>query len=157
MRDLIKLYAPYIGRTLNKRELDEARKVLECEGFSRTLGIVYDEISPDRVVAHLDVGPQFCQPMGIVHGGIYASLVEDVGSLAAWWWLGGRKLAVGSSNDTDFLRPVTEGHLTATATPLHRGRTQQIWIVDIVRDDGKQAAQGKLHLANLSLDSLPDR
>ena len=61
------------------------------------------------------------------------------------------------SNDTDFLRPVTEGRLTATATPLHRGRTQQIWIVDIVRDDGKQAAQGKLHLANLSLDSLPDR
>ena len=67
MRDLIKLYAPYIGRTLNKRELDEARKVLECEGFSRTLDIVYDEVSPDRVVAHLDVGPQFCQPMGIVH------------------------------------------------------------------------------------------
>ena len=46
MRDLIKLYAPYIGRTLNKRELDEARKVLECEGFSRTLGIVYDRFHP---------------------------------------------------------------------------------------------------------------
>lgn len=88
MRDIINLYSPYIGRTLTASELEEMRGVLAGEDFSHTLGIVYDEISPDKVVAHLDVSPQLCQPMGIVHGGIYTSLVEDVASLAAWWWLG---------------------------------------------------------------------
>lgn len=156
MRDVIALYAPYVGRTLDGEELDQAREILAGNGFSHTLGIVYDEVSPDKVVAHLDVRPELCQPMGIVHGGIYTSLVEDVASLAAWWWLGGRGLAVGSSNSTDFLRPVTEGRLTATATPLHRGRTQQIWVVDIVREDGKLAAQGKLRVTNLPIGTPSD-
>lgn len=156
MRDVMDRYAPFVGRTLTGIELEEAREILAGSGFSHTLGIVYDEVSPEKVVAHLDVRPELCQPMGIVHGGIYTSLVEDVASLAAWWWLGGRGLAVGSSNSTDFLRPVTEGRLTATATPLHRGRTQQIWVVDIVRDDGKEAAQGKLRVANVPIGTPSD-
>jgi len=43
--------------------------------------------------------------MGLLHGGVYASLVEDVASVAASWWLGGRALAVGANNSTDFIRP----------------------------------------------------
>ncbi len=60
MRDVIALYAPYVGRTLDGEELDQAREILAGNGFSHTLGIVYDEVSPDKVVAHLDVRPELC-------------------------------------------------------------------------------------------------
>ena len=63
MRDVMDLYAPFVGRTLSGEELDQAREILAAQGFSHTLGIVYDEVSIDKVVAHLDVRPELCQPM----------------------------------------------------------------------------------------------
>jgi uncharacterized protein (TIGR00369 family) len=63
---------------------------------------------------------------------------------------------VGVSNHTNFLRAVRTGRITATATPVQRGRTQQLWQVDIVHDeDGKLAATGLVRLSNIaSADAL---
>ena len=92
------------------------------------------------------------QPHGIVHGGTYATLIETAASTAAsvWAMANGMRGAVGVSNTTDFYRSHRAGPITADATPVHRGRTQQVWQVEITRvDDGKLLARGQVRLQNL--------
>ncbi|EYT61835.1 esterase [Dietzia sp. UCD-THP] len=118
-------------------------------GFGGGIGMEYLEITPDRVVVSVAVGPHLLQPYGIVHGGVYCAIAEEVASVAGAVWLGGEGKVVGVNNSTDFLRAVTEGTLTATGIPVHRGRTQQLWRVEITGDDGRTAAVGQVRLANL--------
>ncbi|GAA1053215.1 MAG: PaaI family thioesterase [Dietzia sp.] len=118
-------------------------------GFGGGIGIDYREITPDRVVVSVDIAPHLHQPYGIVHGGVYCAIAEEVASVAGAVWLGGEGKVVGVNNSTDFLRAVTEGTLTATGTPVHRGRSQQLWRVEITDDEGRLAAVGQVRLANL--------
>ena len=118
-------------------------------GFGGGIGIDYREITPDRVVVSVDVASHLHQPYGIVHGGVYCAIAEEVASVAGAVWLGGEGKVVGVNNSTDFLRAVTEGTLTATGTPVHRGRSQQLWRVEITDDEGRLAAVGQVRLANL--------
>ena len=64
-------------------------------------------------------------------------------------WVGGRGKVGGVNNNTDCYRAVTEGELRSTATPLHRGRSQQVWLVETTGPDGKIAARGQVRLQNL--------
>src|SRR2546423_11705505 len=92
-------------------------------GLDRTLGFVYDEVSPDRVVVTWTVDERHLQAYGIVHGGAYCSAIESTASIGAAVWYGDRGKVVGASNHTNFLRAARAGDtLAATATPLHRGR-----------------------------------
>lgn len=117
------------------------------------MGLVLDLISPDRVEGHLEAGSQHHQPYGIVHGGVYCSMVETLASIAAAMRvLADGKVCVGVSNTTDFLRATSEGRLTGVATPLHTGRLQHLWQVEITRDDGKVAARGQVRLQVLDAD-----
>lgn len=109
-------------------------------GFGGGIGIEYVEITPDKVVVSIEVGPHLHQPYGIVHGGVYCAIAEQVASIAGAVWLGGEGKVVGVNNNTDFLRAVTKGTLTATGTPVHRGRSQQLWRVEITDDEGRTAA-----------------
>lgn len=117
------------------------------------MGLVMDLISPDRVEGHIDAGPQHHQPYGIVHGGVYCSMVETLASVAAAMRvLADGKICVGVSNTTDFLRPTRDGRLAGVATPLHVGRLQHLWQVEVTRDDGKTAARGQVRLQVLDAD-----
>ena len=118
-------------------------------GFGGGIGMEYTEVTPDKVVVTVPVGPHLHQPYGIVHGGVYCAIAEEVASIAGAVWLGGEGKVVGVNNSTDFLRAVTEGTLTATGTPVHRGRSQQLWRVEIEDDHGRMAAVGQVRLANL--------
>jgi uncharacterized protein (TIGR00369 family) len=119
-------------------------------GFVELLGLRFDEVTPDRVVLSWDVTPALHQPYGIVHGGVYASVVETAASIAAAAWLGERGQVVGVNNSTDFLRAVREGTLRAVAQPVHRGRLQQLWLVEI-RDEGERlVARGQVRLQNIT-------
>lgn len=123
--------------------------------FVDLVGIEWDELSRDRVAAHVDVGEHLHQPYGIVHGGVYATIVETLGSVgAAIHVLDQGKLVVGVSNATDFLRAHREGRLTAVGTPLHAGRLQHLWQVVITREDGKVVARGQVRLQVLDQDHL---
>jgi len=116
-------------------------------------GIDLTEIAPDRSVGRLEVGEQHHQPYGVVHGGVYCTLAETVASTGAAAWAMGRGMAgaVGVTNKTDFIRATTEGVLIAAAAPIHQGRTQQLWQIDITReDDGKLVAQSQVRLHNIS-------
>ena len=120
------------------------------QGLNKALGLRLDEVGPDRVVMSWTVSEQHLQPYGIVHGGVYCSVVESSASVGAAAWFGERGRVVGVSNHTNFLRSVREGTLTATATPIHRGRSQQLWLVDITDDQQRTIARGEVRLQNLT-------
>jgi 1,4-dihydroxy-2-naphthoyl-CoA hydrolase len=118
-------------------------------GLNEALGFALDEAGPDRVVMSWTVGPQHLQPYGIVHGGVYCSVVEATASIGAALWFGERGAVVGAANHTNFLHAVREGRLVATATPIHRGRSQQLWQVEVVHDEQRLVARGEVRLQNL--------
>lgn len=116
--------------------------------FDDVLGTVHETVSGDEVVLGLEVRPDHHQPFGIVHGGVWCSLVETAASIGAATWWGDRGQVVGVANHTDFLRAVREGAVEARATPIHRGRTQQLWLVEI-RQGERLVARGQVRLQNL--------
>ena len=118
-------------------------------GFNGVLGLEFTEVGPDKVVMTFTVQPHLHQPYGIVHGGVYCSVIETAASYGGALWFGERGNVVGVSNQTDFLRAVREGTLTATATPVHRGRLQQLWVVEITDETGRTVARGQVRLQNI--------
>jgi 1,4-dihydroxy-2-naphthoyl-CoA hydrolase len=119
-------------------------------GFIKLVGVQVTEASGDRVVLTCPVTPDLHQPFGLVHGGVYATLAETAASVGASLWFGDRGKVVGVSNHTDFLRAVRRGELRAEATPLSRGRTTQLWQVEIADEQGRLIAHAKVRLQNLS-------
>ncbi|WP_433495762.1 PaaI family thioesterase [Micromonospora sp. CA-248089] len=120
-------------------------------GFVALLGLTFDEVSGDRVVIRWKVRPELHQPYGIQHGGVYCSVVETAASIGGALWLGDKGNVVGVSNQTDFLRAVRDGELTAVGTPVHRGRSQQLWLVEITDADSRLMARGQVRLQNLTI------
>ena len=121
----------------------------DYEGFDRLLGLQITSATPDRVDARFEVRPELLQPYGLLHGGVLCSVVETLGSVAGATWFGDRGQVVGVSNHTNFLRAVKEGVLTAVAEPIHRGRTQQLWTVEVRDEQDRLVAKGDLRVANL--------
>ena len=121
------------------------------ETFRRSANFKVHELSGTRVRATMTLTEDHHQPFGIVHGGFYALAVEGVASYGANAAVAPEgKYAVGTSNTTDFLRPVSEAEVEVIAEPIFQGRTQQLWQVSIARtDNGKLVAKGQLRLQNL--------
>jgi 1,4-dihydroxy-2-naphthoyl-CoA hydrolase len=119
-------------------------------GFLKLVGLRIEQASGDRVVLSCPVTPDLHQPFGLVHGGVYATLAETAASVGGSLWFGDQGKVVGVSNHTDFLRAVRRGELRAEATPLARGRTTQLWQVEIVDEQGRLIAHAKVRLQNLS-------
>lgn len=119
--------------------------------FDAAIGLTYTEVTPDGVRAELTVAPTLLQPMGIVHGGVWCSMVESLASVSAYKWLSanGGGNVVGVNNNTDFLRAVTEGTAYGVSEPVHRGRRQQLWLVTIRDDRQRLIARGHVRLQNL--------
>lgn len=107
-------------------------------GFDRMYGLEILEISDDAVRGRIAVRDEIKQPAGLVHGGIYAAAAESLatnGTTAKVWEAG--SIALGLSNQTSFLRPVTGGTIHAVARPRHRGRTTWVWEVELSDDEGR--------------------
>ncbi len=114
-----------------------------------------DEVATTRVVGHIQLGPDHHTPWGIVHGGVYATAVESAASLGASAAVAERGMvAVGLTNTTHFLRPLTAGLVTVTAVALNQGRTQQLWQVDITDSHGRLVAHGELRLQNIDIHTM---
>jgi uncharacterized protein (TIGR00369 family) len=118
--------------------------------FAQSLGLVLDTADGDEVTAHWTVRPEMHQPFGILHGGVHCSVVETLASLGAALWLGERGRVVGVSNSTDFYRASTAGELKSRAHPLHRGRSQQVWLVETTDEQDRFVARGQVRLQNLT-------
>lgn len=117
------------------------------DNWSRTLGLRFAQVTPARVVAYLDAGERHHQPYGVLHGGVYCSIVEAVASYGAGRaaLAAGQKGVLGVSNSTDFYRSHSTGELTCIGTPVHHGRSAHVWQVEVTRSgDGKLVARGQV-------------
>jgi 1,4-dihydroxy-2-naphthoyl-CoA hydrolase len=112
------------------------------------LGFELLELSAERVRARFAVERHVTQPFGLVHGGAYAALAESMVSMATHTAVeGDGMLAVGQSNSTTFLRPVTAGSVHAEGVALHRGRTTWVWDVRFTDDDQRLCAISRMTMA----------
>ena len=117
--------------------------------FAQHIGLHMVEMTASRVVATWTANEKHHQPHGIVHGGVHCSVVETLGSVGAAVWLGDNGRCVGVTNATDFLRPASEGQMTSIATPIHQGRSQQLWVVETRDESDRLIARGQLRVHNL--------
>ena len=118
------------------------------QSFDGLYGLEIHDVGEEEVTASVPVRDAVKQPMGLVHGGLFASIAESLASMAtAMAVAGDGKQAMGLSNATSFLRPITEGTVHATARRLHRGRTTWIWDVEITDDAGRRCALTRMTIA----------
>ena len=119
------------------------------DSFIAKLGLEIDElVEVGHRRGRLAVVPGVCQPMGIVHGGIYAAIAETLASMGtADGVIALGKVPLGMANNTSFLRPVSSGWVSAEARAIHRGRTTWLWDVEMRNDDGKLCATSRVTIA----------
>jgi uncharacterized protein (TIGR00369 family) len=117
-------------------------------GFDRLYGLELLSVSETDVSGRVAVREEVKQPAGLVHGGLYAAVAESLASLATHVAVApAGETAMGLSNSTSFLRPVTEGTVHAHGTRLHRGRTTWVWDVHFTDDAGHLCAVTRMTIA----------
>jgi uncharacterized protein (TIGR00369 family) len=123
--------------------------------FLKGLPLDFEVVEPARVIASMQLGPDQHTPWGVVHGGAYTTAIESLASIGASAAVVERgQFAVGVNNNTDFLRPLIEGKVRLVAEPIMQGATQQLWLVQVTREeDGKLVARGHVRLQNVPLRS----
>jgi 1,4-dihydroxy-2-naphthoyl-CoA hydrolase len=118
------------------------------DGPGEAFGLVYGEVSDERVTASAPVEPAVQQPFGLVHGGVYSTLAESICSSATALAVASQgKIAMGQSNSATFLRPLTQGTIHVEAKRRHAGRTTWMWDVDFTDDDGRLCAMVRMTIA----------
>lgn len=119
------------------------------------LGLEVTHVDVDGVVVEWTVAESHLQPYGLAHGGLHCLVNESAASIAAGFWYAAQEHGegggvVGVNNNTDFVKAARPGdRITATATPVHRGRLQQLWLIESRDADGRLVARGQVRLQNL--------
>jgi 1,4-dihydroxy-2-naphthoyl-CoA hydrolase len=130
---------------------------LSHNGWIEVIGLELVVVTAREVVAQWSVEPRHHQPQGIVHGGVYASVVETCCSIGALLAAPAGKAVVGVENHTSFIRPVREGRLSARAVPLHAGRRAQLWECSITDAAQRLIATGRLRALCVDKEAEQER
>jgi 1,4-dihydroxy-2-naphthoyl-CoA hydrolase len=118
------------------------------ESFDALLGLRHFDMDEHTARGELEVRREILQPWGLVHGGVYAAIAESLASWAtALIVVPEGQMAMGLSNNTSFLRPISQGTIHGLATRRHRGRTTWIWDVDVTDDEGRLCATSRVTVA----------
>lgn len=118
------------------------------EGFDGLYGLEVTGWEDGFVRATVEVRDELKQSAGLIHGGLYASIAESLASMATFFAVrDDGRTAMGMSNQTNFLRPITHGSVHAEARARHRGRTTWVWEVDFTDDDGRLCALTRMTIA----------
>jgi 1,4-dihydroxy-2-naphthoyl-CoA hydrolase len=127
------------------------------EGFEALYGLEITDVADDRVCGHVVVRDELKQAAGLVHGGVYASIAESLASIGtALVVMPEGQQAMGLSNHTSFMRPITQGTIKAQAIRKHRGRSTWIWEVEITDDHDRLCALVRATIAvRNSAEPLP--
>jgi len=121
---------------------------VEASPFDRHYGLELDEATAEVVRARVPVREHVLQPLGLVHGGVYASIAEALASVGTnVGVVPDEKIGLGMSNHSTFLRPISSGTINAVARRRHRGGTTWIWDVDMTDDDGRLCATSRVTIA----------
>jgi 1,4-dihydroxy-2-naphthoyl-CoA hydrolase len=116
--------------------------------FDEHIGTEFLDLGPDEAQARISVEDHHKQPVGVVHGGVFATLAESICSVATYRAVAPNGMSImGQSNYTTLLRPVSKGHLNAVARPRHRGRTTWVWDVELSDDDERVCALVRMTIA----------
>jgi 1,4-dihydroxy-2-naphthoyl-CoA hydrolase len=119
-----------------------------AQGFDRLYGLELTEVAGDRVAGRVAVRDELKQPYGLVHGGVYASIAESLASLGTGAVaIRSGKVAMGMSNQTSFLRPITAGTIHAVAIRRHAGRSTWVWEVEMSDDQGRLCVLSRMTVA----------
>ena len=122
--------------------------LLDVSPFDRHYGLEIDEASAEVVRGRVPVREHVTQPMGIVHGGVYAAIAEGLASVGTNHGVAADgKVALGISNQSSFLRPVGGGTIHALARRRHGGRTTWVWDVEVTDDEGRLCALSRVIVA----------
>ena len=118
--------------------------------FASAIGLVIESATKDRVVGTVDIEARHLQPAGIVHGGVYCTIVESLASLGAFINIAEQDLmCAGIENHTSFLRSIGSGKVTGVAVPVNLGRTTHLWDVEVRDDRERLLAKGSVRMAVL--------
>lgn len=125
-------------------------------GFDRLYGLELIEAGDGLMRGRVVVRDELKQPMGLVHGGVYAAIAESLASIGtALAVAADGRMAMGLSNQTSFLRPITEGAIEAVATAKHRGRTTWVWEVEMADEHGRLCVLTRMTIAVRPRDGEP--
>ncbi len=118
-----------------------------------SLGIVITDVGDDYLSGEMPVDERTVQPFGLLHGGASVVLAETLGSAAAMCTVDRERfLCVGTTITANHIRAAKEGPVRGTARAAHRGRTSQLWDIDIVDADGKSICLARLTTSVVPLD-----
>lgn len=112
------------------------------------LGIEIVELSDEKAVATMPVHAATHQPFGLLHGGASVALAETIASVGTYHFIDEEtEMAVGMEINANHLRGKRDGIVTATAIPLHKGRTSMIWDIKITDEEGKLVCVSRCTMA----------
>jgi 1,4-dihydroxy-2-naphthoyl-CoA hydrolase len=135
-------------KSIRPGAVSDSAPTTSLPGFDSLYGLEVLEIGDLLARARVRVRDELKQPMGLVHGGVYAAIAESLASIATAVAVSGDgKLATGLSNQTSFLRPITGGTIHATAVRKHRGRTTWVWEVEMTDDEDRLCVLTRMTIA----------
>ncbi|MEX0720222.1 MAG: hotdog fold thioesterase, partial [Balneolaceae bacterium] len=109
------------------------------KNMGHALGIDFEHVAKDKLIATMPVNENSIQPFGILHGGASVALAETLCSIGGWFQLSEEdKTVVGVEINANHVRPVKMGgKVTGTARPIHIGRKIQVWECEIKNQEDK--------------------
>jgi len=138
----------------DNRAMLEKIRANGTKNLADTLGIEFTELTPARVVATMPVDTRTRQPFGILHGGASVALAETIASLGGAMNVDLEQFnVVGVEINANHIRAKRDGVVTGTGTPIHLGRSTQVWEVRIVDEAGRPICVSRCTLAVVPKDS----
>jgi 1,4-dihydroxy-2-naphthoyl-CoA hydrolase len=134
---------------------DRMQRHNEGDDVNKQLGVEVVLLTPDKVVLQVEVGPKVHQPYGILHGGVSALMAEGAASIGGAISVGPDEIVVGTELNCSHLRSMSSGTLTATATPVRKGRTVHVWAVDLTDETGRLICVARCTLQVLKAPAAP--
>ena len=132
-------------RPISVAELTESHRGTAPEH----LGMEFLEVGDDFITARVPVDHRTKQPFGLLHGGVSVVLAETLGSVGAFYASPEGCRAVGLDINANHIRSVTSGWVIGTARPVHRGRTTQVWQIDLTNEAGELTCVSRITMAVL--------
>lgn len=128
--------------------MDDLSAFIRPGTLDDVLGFELLELGETTARARVAVEERVKQHIGLVHGGVYAALAEMVASAATYQAVAADgMIAIGLSNLTSFLRPITGGEVRAEAARMHRGRSTWVWDVRLEDAEGRLCALSRVTVA----------
>jgi 1,4-dihydroxy-2-naphthoyl-CoA hydrolase len=134
---------------------DMISRIPDYNDVNKVLGIEVVLLTLEKVVLQVEVGPKVHQPYGILHGGVSALLAEGAASLGGAVSVGADQFVVGTELNCSHLRSMTSGMLTATATPIRKGRNVQVWNIQLTDDKERLICVARCTLQVLKAPPTP--